>query len=381
MIRSFKAVSIYIFKSSVPLRLTEQPEKPIRQFNRSPVPIVFTGEREADRQTPALADYCERDGRPPVAVDESPEVGAREGRAVDGLDHVAGAQSARGARAVGSDGDDEQAAARPEARSAARVQPDCVKAEGLQRARGGVPARGPRARLIRVVHSVDAGRRDASLGCLDLLLNFIQAKLRLPQALGESSQRGCVRGALLLRPHVLDFAAQGRETRARRALLGLRGRERGVLRALQLDCELERRYRGRAPHREVERGADAGLLEREREVFDAPHVARADARDNVACAQARERGGSPRRDRGQEHSLPPLYVRERRLRLPAEADPRFERGLKGLEAAEAEPRLRRARAELEHALARSPHRLDRHDLRLARTALRNYADDLARLVP
>src|SRR2546423_1203951 len=276
MIRSFKAVSIYIFKSSVPLRLTEQPEKPIRQFNRSPVPIVFTGEREADRQTPALADYSERDRRPPVAVDESPEVGAREGRAVDGLDHVA--------------------------------------------------------------------------------------------------------GALLLRPHVLDFAAQGHETRARRALLGLCGRERGVLRALQLDCELERRYRGRAPHREVERGADAGLLEREREVFDAPHIARADARDNVACAQARERGGSPRRDRGQEHSLPPLYVRERRLRLPAEADPRFERGLKGLEAAEAEPRLRRARAELEHALARRPHRLDGHDLRLARTALRDYADDLARLV-
>src|SRR5437762_13913845 len=84
------------------------------------LPFVLAGRREAERQTPALADYSERDRRPPVAVDESPEVGAREGRAVDGFDHVAGAQSARGARAVGSDGDDEQAAARPEARSPAR---------------------------------------------------------------------------------------------------------------------------------------------------------------------------------------------------------------------------------------------------------------------
>src|SRR5947207_15188618 len=60
------------------------------------LPFVLAGRHEAERQTPALAHYSERDRRPHGAVDESPEVGACERRAVFGFAHVAGRQSGRG---------------------------------------------------------------------------------------------------------------------------------------------------------------------------------------------------------------------------------------------------------------------------------------------
>src|SRR5207248_300534 len=159
---------------------------------RSPVPIVFAGQRKADRQTLALAYHSERDGRSLVAVNESPEVWAREGRAVDGLYNVACAQPARGAWAVGSDGYDEQAAARPEARSAARVQPDCVEAEGLQGAGRVVHARG----LSLIARDAIACRGDARLSCLHLLLSLTHAKLRFAHARVNLRERRRVRGAL-----------------------------------------------------------------------------------------------------------------------------------------------------------------------------------------
>src|SRR5436309_8148655 len=166
------------------------------------LPFAAAGQRETDRQTLALSDYAERDGRSLVAVDESPEVWAREGRAVDGLYNVSGAQAARGAGAVGSDGDDEQAAARTEARSAARVQSDCVEAEGLQWTRRGVTACG----LSLIARDAIACRGDARLCRLHLLLRLAHAKRSFVHARVNLRERRRVRGALLLGPHARDFA-------------------------------------------------------------------------------------------------------------------------------------------------------------------------------